>query len=197
MFLFAEFPGASHRRCRATVALGGSSNGSDGHEARSSVEAARYARSEARRLYGVLALRALPSNAVASAERCGRCGDATAAATAAATTAATATAAAAATADVGSATQQHRELTNNGGDSPVGARDSSGRYDPVSGPEPSPQDRAARAPSGTQAGSRLQEADQAVTHAVDDAEDAFVLLPRVCVETPPVVSSDPSARTDP
>lgn len=106
------------------------------------------------------ALCPLSPNATTGVERSGRSGDATAATTAAATTAATATA------DAGSATQQHRELTNNGGDSPIGIRDSCGRRDPdaaISGPEPGSQDRTARTSSGTQAGSRLQKAYQAVT----------------------------------
>lgn len=148
-FLLAELPGASYRRCRATATLGEPPDRYDGHEARSSLEAAHNAGPKDRCLYGLSALCPLPSNTATGAQRGGdgRGSDATA----------TAAAAAAAT-DAGSATQQHRKLTNNGGDSPTRARDSSGRRDAivaVSGPESGPQDRTARTPSGTQAGSRL------------------------------------------
>lgn len=157
-FLLAELSGAPYRRCRAAASLGEPPYGHDRHEARSSLEAAHNAGPKDRRLHGLSALRPLPSNTATGAQRGGhgRGGDATATAT---TAAATAT-------DAGPATQQHRKLTNNGGDSPNGVRDSSGRRDAivaVSGPESGPQDRTARNPSGTQAGSRLQEAYQTVT----------------------------------
>lgn len=149
-FLLAELPGAPYRRCRATATLGESPDGHDGHEARSSLEAAHNAGPKDRCLHGLSALCPLPSNTATGAQRGrdGRGSDATATA---------ATAAAAAATDAGPATQQHRKLTNNGGDSPTRVRDS-GRRDAivaVSGSESGPQDRTARTPSGTQAGSRL------------------------------------------
>lgn len=140
-FLFAEFPGASHRRCGTAATLGEPPNRYDGHEARSSLEVARDVGSETRCLHGMLALCPLSPNTATGVERSGRSGDATA------TAAATAT-----TADAESTTQQHRELTNNGGDSSIGIRDSSGQRVPgaiVSGSKPGPQDRTACTTSGT------------------------------------------------
>ena len=83
---------------------------------------------------------------------------AAAAGVAAATPTATPTATAAAT-DAWETTQQHGELTNNGGD----FTGPGGRVDALCRPEQGPQDRTARSTSHTQAGSRLQEAHQAVT----------------------------------
>jgi len=160
-FLFAEFPGASHRRCSIAATLGEPPERHDGHEARSSLEAAHDVSSETRCLHGMLAL--CPLSPIVGVECSGGGGgDATATAT---------------TADAKSTTQQHRELTNNGGDSSIGVRDSSGQCVPiVSGSKPGPQDRTARTPSGTQAGSRLQKAYQTVTRErrVQLKEDDFV-----------------------
>lgn len=88
-FLFAELPGAPHRRCRAAATLGESPDGDDGHEARSSLEAANNASPKDRRLHGLSALCPLSSNTATGAQRggYGRGGDATATATTAAATA--------------------------------------------------------------------------------------------------------------
>jgi len=114
----------------------------------------------------MLALCPLSSNAATGVERSSRGCSCDATATAAATTA-----------DARSATQQHWELTNNGGDSSIGIRDS-GQHPgaAVSGSEPGPQDRTTCTTPGTKTRNRLQKAYQAVTRKrrVQLQEDDFV-----------------------
>lgn len=101
-------------------------------------------------MHGLLALRALPSDAPAGPERGRGCRRRVATATPAATAAATV---------AWKAAKQHGELTNNGGDS----SGPGGHCGALPGPEQGPKDRTARVTPDTQAGSGVQEAHQAVT----------------------------------
>ena len=147
---FAEFPRAPDRWSGIAPSFGGSFNRAYGNEARPSPEASRVVSPEAGRLHGLFALCTLPSDTFAGIERGCGCGSRVATATPAAT---------AATTVAWKAAEQHRKLTNNGGDS----SGPGGHGHALHGPEQGPQDRTARITSHTQAGSRLQEAHQTVT----------------------------------